>query len=140
MKNRKGYITKSESYISHTHHEIMLRDAVTDEILKTATTLESILFYAHEHYIQLPLRSLDGTFLQDMDGRFVYRGESLTGVGGVFEYGDGTLLTDVELCKECGSLAFASEIDEAGRMGYMCSRCGHHEMEMPLHELIGALD
>lgn len=144
MKTVKCYVVKVESEISHTHHEIELHDAISGEVLKTFTTMESLTLYTYEHHLELPMRSQDGSFVYDDKGRWVYRNES-----GTLEHADGSLILDVQICTNCGWIATADRIehegvlreeDEGGRMGYVCHKCNNHMFEMPTDDLIGALD
>lgn len=142
--NRKCYISRDESAISHLHHDIRLHDAMSGEVLQTATTIESLLLYTYEHHIDLPVRAKDGSFVHDDKGRWIYRDAE-----GYLEYADDSLVTDAVVCTDCGGLAISERVEgdnvlkeeeEGGRMAYVCTKCGYHMFEMPDVELIGALD
>lgn len=144
MKALKCYVTREESPISHLHHEIKLHNAISGEVIKTFTTMESLTLYTYEHHIELPMRAHDGSFVHDDDERWIYRNSD-----GTLEHADDSLVLDAEICTNCGWIATADRIehegilkeeDEGGRMGYVCHKCNNHMFEMPTDDVIGALD
>jgi hypothetical protein len=125
-------------YIKEEGGKFSLINAVSGEKIGEFSDVSEAVKYSLENGYQLPLRSVDGTFVVDKAGNPVYIDDK-----GILELADGTLLEGCRICPRCGWIAYWEEVldeDKEPRECYVCPHCGYVFECTPEEEDIGAGD